>query len=150
MQKWERNNTRVRWFALLRFALACEQALWGALAVAWVSGLPKGLGERRFPLFPRNAWYSGYSGGRPGKGSRACNYVSAIWISPPIPCGSSLACERQTFLLTHRHWGTFRWARRTSAVRRLAPRRLSCQISASQREPEMSANVKTLKNTCQG
>ena len=38
--------------------------------LAWVSGLPKGLGERRFqlspffasifPLFPRNAWYSGY------------------------------------------------------------------------------------------
>ena len=28
--------------------------------IAWVSGLPKGLGERRFPLFPRNVWYSGY------------------------------------------------------------------------------------------
>ena len=33
--------------------------------IAWVSGLPTGLGERRFfasifPLFPRNAWYSGY------------------------------------------------------------------------------------------
>ena len=34
--------------------------------VAWVSGLPKGLGERRFfslpslPFPPRNAWYSGY------------------------------------------------------------------------------------------
>ena len=38
--------------------------------LAWVSGLPTGLGEKRFhlspffasifPLFPRNAWYSGY------------------------------------------------------------------------------------------
>ena len=31
-------------------------------SIAWVSGLPKWLGERRiFPLFPRNAWYSGYN-----------------------------------------------------------------------------------------
>ena len=55
MQKWERNNTRVRWFALLRFALACEQALRDALAA-----------------------------GREKVGA-ACNYVSGIWIPPPIP-----------------------------------------------------------------
>ena len=38
------------------------------MRLAWVSGLPKGLGERReyqaflrasFPFSPRNAWYSG-------------------------------------------------------------------------------------------
>ena len=52
----------------------------------------------------------GRSGGGAGKGRRACNYVSGIWI-PPV-----------------------------------APRRLSCHISASQREAETSANV----NTCQG
>ena len=30
--------------------------------LAWVSGLPKGIGETRFsfPFSPRNAWYSGY------------------------------------------------------------------------------------------
>ena len=27
----------------------------------------------------------GRSGGRAGKGRRACNYVSGIWIPPPIP-----------------------------------------------------------------
>ena len=45
----------------------------------------------------------GRSGGGAGKGRRDCNFVSGIWIPPPIP---------------------------------VAPRRLSCQIFANQREEE--------------
>ena len=45
----------------------------------------------------------GRTGGGAGKVRRACNFVSGIWIPPPIP---------------------------------VAPRRLSCQISANQREEE--------------
>ena len=39
--------------------VSLEKELLGTSALAWVSGLPEGLRERS-PLFPRNAWYSGY------------------------------------------------------------------------------------------
>ena len=38
----------------------------------------------------------GSSGGWAGKGRRACNYVSGIWIPPPIPPSTELSVFRQS------------------------------------------------------
>ena len=39
----------------------------------------------------------GRSGGGAGKGKRACNYISGIWITPPIPVSPHrLSCQIST------------------------------------------------------
>ena len=53
---------------------------------------PKGVRlreSRLYYVYSLRASSLGRSGCRAGKGRRACNSVSGIWIPPPIPCGSS-------------------------------------------------------------
>ena len=53
---------------------------------------------------------SGRSDGEAGKGRRDCNYVSGIWIPPPIPCGypstklSEFQREADMRANVNKHW----------------------------------------------
>ena len=54
---------------------------------------------------------TGWYGNGVGKGGRACNYVSGIWIPPPIPLWLTIncqiftnQCEAETSANVNKHW----------------------------------------------
>ena len=47
---------------------------------------------------------SGRSDGGAGKGRRDCNYVSGIWIPPPIPCGYPSTKLSDFSANVNKHW----------------------------------------------
>ena len=76
----------------------------------WTSRWNSGNACCRIITKPRSK-LSGRSGGGAGKGRRACNYVSGIWIPPPVPLWLPVdrvvnQREAETSANVKKHWKT--------------------------------------------